>query len=422
MTFLSDFRRVLRSLYRERAFTVAVILTLALGIGANTAMFTLLRGTLLRPLPNREGERLVYLRQSAAAAGQSNVLFSVPEIIDYRTGAKSLSGIAEYSSMTFTMLSGEEPTHIQAGVISGNYFDVMGLGTVLGRTTNPTDDGPNAAPVGVLSHQFWRQHFGGDPGVIGRSIRVNDRPLTIVGVAQNAPHYPARTDVFVNMVTSPHHLDATMLHGRTHRMTEVFARLHPTASLEQARTEIAKVSANVYADHPDAYEKASGYSISVAPLRDALNERARLTMWLLMGAAAFVLLIACANVANLTLMRGVRREREMLVRSALGAGKWRLRQLLLAENLTLALVGGALGTLIAYAGLELLIGFARQISPRADEIRIDGLVLAVTVLTSVAAAVVLSFAPRLGGERALATAGRRATTGKAGQRLQHALV
>jgi putative ABC transport system permease protein len=422
MTFLSDLRRVFRSLYREPAFSVAVILTLALGIGANTAMFTLLRGTLLRPLPNREGERLVYLRQSAQAAGQENVLFSVPEIIDYRSGASSLAGMAEYSSMTFTMSTDEEPTHIQAGVISGNYFDVMGLAPLLGRITNVRDDGPNAAPVGVLSHQFWLQHFGGDPAVVGRVVRINDKPLTIVGVVQRAPHYPTRTDVFVNMVTSPHHLDATMQDGRTHRMTEVFARLKPTASIEQTRTELAKISATVHADHPAAYEKASGFAISVAPLRDALNERAALMMWLLMGAAAFVLLIACANVANLTLMRGVRREREMLVRAALGAGTWRLRKLLLVENLTLALIGGAFGVVVAYSGLELLVGFARQISPRADEIRVDGLVLAVTLLTSVAAAVILSFAPRLGGERALAVAGRRATSGRGGQRLQHALV
>ena len=422
MSFVADLRRVFRSLVRERAFSVAVVLTLALGIGANTAMFTLLRGTLLRPLPNREGERLIYLRQSAEGAGQENVLFSVPEIVDIRNGVNSLSGIAEYSTMTFTMLADDDPKYVQAGVISGNYFDVMGLGPVIGRVTTAADDGPSAAGVGVLSHQFWLQHFGGDPGVIGKLIRVNDRPLTVVGVAQSAPHYPQRTDIFVNMVTSPHHLDATMVHGRTHRMTEVFARLDPTASLDQVRGQLAKVTATIHADHPDAYEKASGFAISVAPLRDALNERAKLTMWLLMGAAAFVLLIACANVANLTLMRGVRREREMLVRSALGAGTWRLRQLLLAENLTLALIGGFIGVLVAYAGLEMLVAFARQISPRADEVRVDGLVLGVTLLTSIAAAVVLSFAPRLGGERALAVAGRRATSGKGGQRLQQALV
>ena len=426
MSLLPDLRRVLRSLYRARGFTVAVVLTLALGLGANTAMFTLLRGTLLRPLPNRHGERLVYLRQSAEGGGQSNVLFSVPEITDLRTASKSLASIGEYSAMTFTMLTDEVPVHVQAGVISGNYFDVMGLAPVLGRVTNPRDDGPGAAPVAVLSHQFWMQHFGGDPGVIGRSVRINDMASTIVGVAQRVPHYPARTDIFVNMVTSPHHLSATMAQGRTHRMTEIFARLAPAATVERARSEVARIASNVYAEHPDAYERASRYAMSVFPLREALNERASLTLWLLMGAAAFVLLIACANVANLTLMRGVGREREMLVRAALGAGSWRLRWLLLLENLTLALAGGALGVLVAFAGLKMLVAFAQQLTPRADEIRVDGLVLAVGLATSVVAAVVLSFVPKIGSTTALAgplaAAGRRTTGGRGRQRLQHSLV
>jgi predicted permease len=426
MSLLADFHRVLRSLGRARGFAVAVVLTLALGIGANTAMFTLLRGSLLRPLPNREGERLVYLRQSAKGAGQDNVLFSVPEIIDYRGASKTLASIAEYSQMTFTMVTDDQPVHIQAGVISGNYFDVMGLSPVLGRLTNARDDGPSAPPVSVLSHQFWMQHFGGDPSVIGRTVRINDMVSTIVGVVQRVPHYPRRTDVFVNMVTSPHHLSATMKQGRTHRMTEVFGRLASAASVEQARAEIRRISSNVFADHPDAYEAASRYEIAVSPLRVALNERASLTLWLLMGAAGFVLLIACANVANLTLMRGVGREREMLVRAALGSGTWRLRRLLLAENLTLALIGGAIGVLVAYAGLKMLVAFAAQLTPRADEVRVDGLVLAVSLLTSVAAAVVLSFVPRLGGEGALATplaaAGRRTTAGRGRHRLQQTLV
>ena len=426
MNLLPDLRHALRGLSRARGFAVAVIVTLALGIGANTAMFTLLRGTLLRPLPNRDGERLVYLRQSAPGAGQENVLFSVPEVIDYRSASRSLAEVAEFSAMTFTMWSGEEPVHVQAGVISGNYFEVMGLVPVVGRVTSAKDDGPAAPPVAVLSHSFWMQHFGGDPGVVGRSVRINDMASTIVGVVQRVPHYPARTDVFVNMVTSPHHLSATMVQGRTHRMTEVFARLAPAATVEQTRSEIARISTNVYADHPDAYERASRYQIAVSPLRQALNERASFTLWLLMGAAGFVLLIACANVANLTLMRGVGREREMLVRSALGAGRWRLRRLLLVENLTLALVGGALGVLVAFAGLEMLVAFARQLSPRADEIRVDGLVLAVSLLTSVAAAVVLSFVPRVGAENSLAAplaaAGRRTTAGRGRQRLQQTLV
>ena len=426
MNLVPDLRRVLRSLLRAPAFSIAVILTLALGIGANTAMFTLLRGTLLRPLPNRDGDRLVYLRQSAPGAGQSNVLFSVPEIMDYRNASTTLEGIAEYSTMTFTMRTGDEPVYIQAGVISGNYFQVMGLSPVLGRVTNAGDDGASAAPVGVLSHRFWQQRFNGDPGVVGRLVRINDQPLTIVGVLQPAPHYPGRTDVFVNTVTSPHHLDATMVHGRTHRMTEVFARLSPGATVEQAGTEVSRIARTVHADHPDAYEAASQFGTEVLPLRLALNERASLTFWLLMGAAAFVLLIACANVANLTLMRGVRREREMLVRAALGAGSWRLRRLLLLENLVLALAGGALGVLVAFGALELLIAFAQQLTPRAEEIRIDGLVLTVGLLTSVAAAVVLSFVPRVGMDHALATpfaaSGRRSTSGRGAKRLQRALV
>src|SRR6185436_1574250 len=142
-------------LIRAKGFAVAVVLTLALGIGANTAMFTLLRGTLLRALPNRDGERLVYLRQSAAGAGQSNVLFSVPEIIDYRGASRTLGQLAEYSQMTFTLVNEQEPVHVQAGVISGNYFDVMGLTARLGRITNAGDDGPGAAPIAVLSHRFW---------------------------------------------------------------------------------------------------------------------------------------------------------------------------------------------------------------------------------------------------------------------------
>ena len=422
MSFFSDLRRVFRSLYKARGFASAVILTLALGIGANTAMFTLLRGTLLRPLPNRQGERLVYLRQSAKGAGQDNVGFSVPEITDYRSATKTLSSIAEFSSMTFTMVEGDEPVHVQAGIVSGNYFKVMGLAPVLGRLTGEQDDGPAAAPVAVLSHAFWMQHYGGDPTVVGRHVRINDMASTIVGIVERTPQYPTKTDLFVNVVTSPHHLSATMKQGRTHRMTEVFARLAPNATVEQARAEIARIGTNVRADHPEAYERAAKYDISVSPLRLALNERASLTLWLLMAAAAFVLLIACANVANLTLMRGVRREREMLVRAALGAGAWRLRRLLLAENLALALIGGALGVLVAFAGLKMLVAFASQLTPRAEEIRIDGLVLTVGLLTSIAAAVVLSFVPQVTDEASLSAAGKRTTASRARQRLQQTLV
>jgi predicted permease len=426
MFSLRDLRFAFRSLSRVPGFAVAVILTLALGIGANTAIYSVVRGALLRPLPNRDGDRLVYLRQSAEAAGQSNVLFSVPEVVDYREGSTALEGFAEYSEIQATMLGHEDPVRVLAGVITGNYFEVMGLGPVAGRLFDKRDDGPGAAPAMVLTQAYWLQHFGGDRGIIGTSVRVNGMPVTIVGVVQDAPRYPGETDVFVNMVTSPHHLDATMITGRTHRMTEVFARLGPSATLPQARAEIDRIAVNVHNDHPEVYEAAAGYDISVRPLREVMNERATLTFWLLMGAAAFVFVIACANVANLTLIRGIRRERELIVRRAMGAGAGRLRRLLLAENVMLALAGGVLGILLAYGGLGLLIAFAEQLTTRAGEIRLDGGVLAFTFAVAIAAGIVLAFVPNVGGENtlasSLASAGRRTTAGRGRQRLQRALV
>jgi putative ABC transport system permease protein len=425
---LGDAAFAARSLRRAPGFTTTVVLTLALGIGANTAMFTLLRGTLLRPLPNRDGQRLVYLRQSAPGVKQTNILFSVPEIADYRAAANSLSAIAEYSSaVPFTLVAGDgRPARVTAGVVSGNYFDVMGLDPVLGRLTSPRDDGAGAAPVAVLSYEFWMERFGGDSRVIGTTVRMNDKIATIVGVLQAAPQYPRRTDIYVNTVTSGHNLSATMVTERTHRMSEVFARLAPNASVDDARIEIDRIASGAFNDHPEAYAKSAKHTITLSPLKDAMNERASSTFWLLMGAAAFVLLIAFANVSNLTLMRGIGREREMLVRAALGAGSTRLRRLLVVENLTLTLIGGALGVLVAFAGLRLLVSFAAQLSPRAAEIRVDGVVLAVGLATSLAVAVALSFVPRIGIQRnvvgSLAPAGRRATLGRGRQRLQQSLV
>ena len=366
----------------------------------------------------------MYLRQSTAKS--PNELFSVPEIADYRAASTTLSAIAEYSSTTFT-LTGDDglPIHAQAGIVTGNYFEVMGLAPILGRLTDRGDDGPSAPSVAVLTYEFWKDHFGGDSAIVGRTVRLDTKIATIVGVVQRAAHYPRRTDIFVNTVTSPHHLGAAMVTSRTHRMTEVFGRLAPHVTVDRARTEIARLSATLAREYPDAYGKDEKFAISLAPLRAVLNERATLTLWVLMAAAAFVLFIACANVANLTLMRGVRRERELHVRAALGAGAWRLRRLLIVENLTLALVGGVLGVLVAAASLKTLVAFAAQLTPRAYEIRVDGVVLAVGFATSIVAAIALSFVPRIDGGAlapSLTAASRRVTLGRGRQRAQQSLV
>jgi len=418
-----DLRFALRGIRRSPGFSFTIVLTLTLGIGANTAMFTLLRGTLFKALPNRHGEQLVYIRQSAAKS--PNERFSVPEIAEYRATSKTLSAIAEYSAMTFTLVSDDgPPVHAQTGIVTGNYFDVMGLVPVLGRLTDRSDDGPAAPSVSVLTYEYWMSHFNGDSAIVGRTIRLNDKISTVVGVVQRAAHYPQRTDVFVNTVSSAHHMGAAMVTSRTHRMTEIFGRLAPRATVAQAQSELARLLTTMVRDHPEAY-KESQYTVRLAPLRAVLNERATLTFWVLMAAAVFVLFIACANVANLTLMRGVRRERELHVRAALGAGGWRLRRLLIVENLTLALVGGALGVLVAVASLKTLIRFAEQLTPRAYEIRVDAVVLAVGMLTSIVAAIALAFVPRIDrGNLApsLAGSGRRTTVGRGRQRAQGSLV
>jgi predicted permease len=421
-----DLRYALRTLMRAPGFTAAVVLTLGLGIGANTAIFSVVRGVLLRPLPHRDGDRLVYLRHSIEAGGGANLAFSVPEILDFRDNATSLAGIAEYSSMVYTLEGERDAMRMNVGLVTGNYFQVMGLGAVVGRLLNDGDDGTEVPPVMVLTHEFWMQRFGGDPGIVGRSVRLGGKSVTVVGVAQPAPTFPERMDALLNMVMSEHHTSAMMVHGRTHRMTEMIARLAPGATLEQARTEVAAIRARVQADHPDAYDAASGYRVEVLPFKEVLGERARTTLWLLMGAAAFVMVISCANVANLTLMRSIRREHEMVVRAALGAGAARLRRFLLVENLVLALLGAALGLVLAVGGTRLLTSLAERYSPRAGEIRLDGMVLAFTLGLTLVVALLLSYAPTLAKGGALSawlSAGmNRMTGGLKGQRLQRALV
>jgi putative ABC transport system permease protein len=423
---VADIRYALRTLRCSPAFTAVVVLTLALGIGANTAIFSVVHGVLLKPLPNRDGDRLLYLRQSADGPGQANISFSVPEVHDLRTGVPSLGGIAEYSPWNLTLQGDNDAVRLDVGLVTGNYFDVMGLAPVRGRLTRPSDDGAGVPPVMVLTHDFWIKRFGGDPGIVGRQVKLDGQSVTVIGVLQPAPFFPDRIDALLNMVVSPHHVSAMMVQNRSHRMTEVVARLAPGATVAQARTEVAAVYARLQRDYKEAYNPGSHYRIAVTPFKEALGERARLTLWLLMGAAAFVMIISAANVANLTLMRGVRREHELVVRAALGAGVARLRRLLLVENLVLTLVGAVFGVVIALVGVRLLVSLAARYSPRASEIRLDDVVLGFTLALSVALALLLSFIaslPREGSFASWISAGVRRTSGSMRkQRLQRGLV
>ena len=422
----ADFKYATRSLRHSPAFALVVIVTLALGIGANTAIFSVVRGVVLKPLPHREGDRLVYLRHSVEAAGGENVLFSVPEVQDLRDGATSFAGIAEYSPWSFTMRADGDAVRVPAGLVTGNFFEVMGLDPILGRVTTPENDGQGVPVVAVLTHEYWTRRFGADSGIIGKQLRLDSQMATVIGVLEPAPYFPDRVDVFLNMVASQHHLSAQMVQGRSHRMTEVIARLAPDATLDRARAEAAAVNARITSEFKESYDPGSQYRVTVTPFKQALGARAQLTLWLLMGAAAFVMIIAAANVANLTLMRGVRREPELVARAALGAGAGRLRRLLLVENLLLTILGGALGIMVAIAGVGLLISLVDRYSARASEVRLDGVALGFTLLVSTALAVLLSFIgslPKEGAFAALITTGGRRVSGSVGrQRLQRALV
>jgi putative ABC transport system permease protein len=318
MSLLSDFRFALRSLSRVKGLAITVIVTLALGIGANAAIFSVVRGVLLRPLANRDEDRLIYIRQSAPGIGVENATFSVPELRDLRGRIKTLSAFGDFSTIGFTMVGLGEPRVVRAGVVGGSYFEVMGLRPVLGRLLTASDDGPQAAGAAVLTHRFWTTTLRGDPSVIGKTVRLGTRSATIVGVLEPSVPYPAETEIIANVVTSPHHLDATMVEGRVHRMTELFGRLAPGADLDAARAELRAAHGAILAEHPASYSPKADFRIDAKLLRDQITSPARTVLLVLLAASALVFIIACSNVANLILARSVRREGELAIRAALG--------------------------------------------------------------------------------------------------------
>lgn len=398
MSFARDLRVAGHSLIRTPGLAVAVVLTLALGIGANAAIFTLVRGVLLKPLVNRDEDRLIYIRQSAPGIGDVNSTFSVPEIQDLRASVKSLSAFGDFSTMGFTMIGLGEPRSIRGGVVGGSYFDVMGLHPVLGRLIGPQDDGPKAAGVVVLTYRFWTTSLHKDPSVLGKTVRlgsIGERSATVIGVLEPCVPYPQDTEIIANVVTSPHHLSATMVTGRVHRMTELFGRLAPGATLDQARAELRSAYAAMTKAHPEAYEGGGNYQIDARLLRDQITSGARTVLLVLLAAAGLVFIIACCNVANLILARTVRREGELAVRTAMGASRATLRRMLLAESLLLCGAGAAVGVISAQPMVAVLARYASQFSVRALDLTVDSSLLWVGAALAIVAAVILAYVPRL---------------------------
>jgi predicted permease len=424
-TLWQDSRYGARVLGRNPGFTLVAVLTLSLGIGANTAIFSVVYGVLLRPLPYQQGGQLVVLKQQAPLARSNNLNFSVKEIDDYRAQNRTLTDLAEHHSMSFTLFGGPEPERIQAAVVSANFFELMSVTPLLGRTFAPSDEAHGAEAVLILSHQYWLRSHKGDPNVVGRVFRMNDRPHTVIGVLPPLPQYPNENDMYMPTSACPTRSSERFIANRQARMMSVIARLKAGVSEAQAQAELAAIAGRMKETYPDAYPANLGFGLTLASLHKELTQGAQPTFLVLLCTAGLVLLLACANTANLTLARLMRRERELAVRAALGATRRRLMRQLLTESMLLSLIGGALGALLAAWSVRLLVNFAARFTPRAAEISLDTTVLLFTLVVSVATGLVFGLLPALSTRQSLIPSlkeGGQSAAGAGRRRLRGALV
>jgi putative ABC transport system permease protein len=425
-TYFQDIRYGIRMLGKNPGFTLVALVALALGIGANTALFSVVYGVLLKPLPYAQGKELVVLHQEFPKANAMNVGFSVKELNDYREQAKSLAQIEEYHQMSFILLDGQEPDEVRTGVVSAHFFDLLGIKPYLGRFFTSADDVPGADAVLVLSYPYWKTRYGGDRSIIGRHFRMNDKVHTVVGVLPPVPQYPRENDVYMPTVACPFRSSPSTISTRGVRGFRAFGRLKPGADLTLGNADLNVVASRLQQANPADYPASRGLAAAMDGLQNQLTKQVRPMLLVLLWTAGLVLLIACANVANLALARIMRREQEMAVRAALGASRGRLVRQLLTESTLLSVAGGALGLLLASGCLELLVRFVGRFTTRAAEVRISLEVLLFTLGVSILTGLIFGSIPALSQRLNLVTSLKEgspnATVKVSGLRLRNVLV
>jgi putative ABC transport system permease protein len=389
-----DIRYSLRQLLKNPGYMAVAVLTLALGIGANTAIFSLLRGVLLRPLPFHHGEQLVHVGFRPPENGIEGMRFSVSELGDLRQQSHTFDGFAEYHSMAYTLLGWGEPDRVQTGVVSANFFRELGVTPVLGRDFRAEDEVPGAQPVLLLTHDYWQRRFGGERSIVGKDLQMNGRAITVVGVLPPLPQYPGKDDLYMPTAACPFRSTTRTITSRNSRFLTLLGRVKPGVDVARAQADLTAVAGAIAREHPEAPRK-DGNDIGLASVADELTRRFRPTLFVLAGIVLLVLVITCSNVANLLLARLLARQKEMVVRSAVGAGRTRLLRQLLTESTLLGLLGGCLGLAVAYWSLQLLVAFAARFTPRAAEIAIDWPVLAFTLLISLLTGLAFGLVPAL---------------------------